>query len=231
MRQPKVAVVVAVSVVMLVAGCHSGKQAGPASTTTTPAKPPVAETALDGFLLSPADVNTAMGATDMTVSGSYKTLVDDSGVVADKACRITAIDADTDSYADSGWTAVREQSLRERDRHSAHYTEQAVVLFPSADKAAAFYTATAQRWPACSNRQFTRTPKGGASQQWAVGPISNSGGTLSNTTTEQGGSGEVCERAVTVADNVAVDVSTCSHTNASGTAVNIAHQIAAKVNK
>jgi serine/threonine-protein kinase len=216
---------------MLVAGCHSGKQAGPASTTTTPAKPPVVETALEGFLLTPADINTAMGATDMTVSGSYQTFVDDSGVVADKACRITVIDADTDSYADSGWTAVREHSLRERGQHSAHYADQAVVLFPSADKAAAFFTSTAQRWPACSNRQFTRTPKGAAPQQWAVGPISNSGGTLSNTITEQGGSGEVCERAVTVTDNVAVDVSTCSHTNASGTAVNIAHQIAAKVNK
>jgi serine/threonine kinase PknH len=229
MRQPKAVVVVAVSVAMLVAGCHSSKQAGPSSTTTTPAKPPVAEGALEGFLLSAADINTAMGAKDMTVAGSYTTFVDDSGVVADKACRITAIDADTDSYADSGWTAVREQSLRERGHHSAHYADQAVVLFPTADKAAAFYTATAQRWPACSNRQFTRTPKGVAPQQWAVGPINNTSGTLSNTITEQGGTGEVCERAVTVSDNVAVDVSTCSHGNAAGTSVNIAHQIAAKV--
>jgi serine/threonine kinase PknH len=232
MRQPTTAVVVAsIGVVVLAAGCSSSKQAGPASPTTSSAKPPVAEAALEGLWLSPADINTAMGATGMTVAGTYTTFVDDSGTVPDKDCRVTAIDADADSYADSGWTAVREQSLRERGHHSAHYADQAVVLFPSADKAAAFYTATAQRWPACSNRQFTRTPAGQPSQQWTVGPISNTSGTLSNTITEQGDSGEVCERAVTVSNNVAIDISTCSHGNASGTSVNIAHQIAAKVNK
>ncbi len=231
MRQSRAASIVAIGAVLLLAGCHTGKQAGPATTTTSSSKPPVAEAALDGLLLSPAEINTAMGATDMTVSGTYNTFVDDSKVVADKACRVTAIDADTDSYADSGWTAVREQSLRERGHHAAHYADQAVVLFPSADKAAAFYTTTTQRWPACSNRQFTRTPAGVAAQQWAVGPISNANGTLSNTITERGGSGEVCERAVTVSNNVAVDISTCSHTNAAGTAINIAHQIAAKAGK
>lgn len=231
MRQSRAASLVTVGAVLLLAGCHSGKQAGPAPTTTSPSKPAVAEAALEGLLLSPADINTAMGATDMTVSGTYNTFVDDSKVVADQACRVTAIDADTDSYAGSGWTAVREQSLRERGHHAAHYADQAVVLFPSADKASAFYTATVQRWPACSNRQFTRTPAGVAAQQWAVGPISNTNGTLSNVITEQGGSSEVCERAVTVSNNVAVDISTCSHTNAAGTAVNIAHQIAAKISK
>jgi serine/threonine-protein kinase len=231
MRQPRAALVVGISVVTLIAGCHSSKQAGPASTTTTPPKPPVTEAALEGFLLSPADINTAMRATDMTVVGNYTTFVDDSGVVADKACRITAIDADADSYADSGWTALREQSLREPGHNSSHYADQAVVLFPSADKAAAFYTTTAQRWPACSNRQFTRTPKGVPPQQWAVGPISTVADTLNNTITEQGGSGEVCERAVTVSNNVAIDISTCTHGNAAGTAVSIARQIAAKVKK
>jgi hypothetical protein len=232
MRQPTAAAIVAgIGVVVLAAGCSGSKQAGSASTTTSSAKPPVAEAALEGLWLSAADINTAMGTTGMTVAGTYTTFVDDSGIVPDKACRITAIDADSDSYADSGWTAMREQSLRERGHHAGHYADQAVVLFPSVDKAAAFYTATAQRWPACSNRDFTRTPAGQPSQQWTVGSISNAGGTLSNTITEQGGSGEICERAVTVTNNVAIDISTCSHSNTSGTAVNIAHQIAAKVNK
>jgi hypothetical protein len=231
MRQQAAAVVASIGAVVLVAGCSSGKQSSPASTTTSASKPPVAEAALEGLLLSPADINTAMGATAMTVAGKYTTFVDDTNTVPDKACRITAIDADIDSYADSGWTAMREQSLRERGPHAPHYADQTVVLFPSADKAAAFYTVTAQRWPACTNREFTRTPAGGTPQQWMAGAISNSGGTLSNTITEQGGSGEVCERAVTVSDNVAVDISTCSHGNAAGTAVSIARQVVAKVNK
>ncbi len=231
MRQPTAALVGAgIGVVMLAAACSSSKSA-PAPTATSSPKPPVAEAALQGLWLSPQEINTAMGATDMSVAGTYTTFVDDSKTVPDKACRITAIDADADSYADSGWTAMREQSLRERVSHPVHYADQVVVLFPSADKAAAFYTATAQRWPACQNREFTRTPPGKTSQQWTVGPISNTGGTLSNNVTEQGGSGELCERALTVSNNVAIDISTCSHGNAAGTAINIAHQIAAKVAK
>ncbi len=233
MRQSTLALVGAgIGVVMLAAGCSSSKSApGPAPATTSAAKAPLAEAALQGLWLSPAEINTVMGATDMEVAGTYNTFVDDTKTVPDKACRVTAIDADVDSYADSGWTAMREQSLRERGPHPAHYADQVVVLFPSADKAAAFYTATAQRWPACENREFTRTPPGKTSQQWTVGPISNNSGTLSNNITEQGGSGELCERAVTVSNNVAVDISTCSHSNAAGTAINIAHQIAAKVAK
>ncbi len=231
MLQPTAALVAAsIGVVTLAAACSSSKGAS-APTTTSAAKPPIAEAALQGLWLSPQEINTAMGATDMSVAGTYTTFVDDSKTVPDKACRVTAIDADIDSYADSGWRAMREQSLRERGPHPAHYADQVVVLFPSADKAAAFYTATAQRWPACENREFTRTPQGKTSQQWTVGSISNSGGTLSNNISEQGASGELCERAVTVSNNVAVDISTCSHGNAAGTAVNIAHQIAAKVGK
>jgi hypothetical protein len=85
MRQPTAAVIVAsIGVVVLAAGCGGSKQAGPASTTTSSAKAPVAEAALEGLWLSPADINTAMGATGMTVAGTYTTFVDDSGTVPDR---------------------------------------------------------------------------------------------------------------------------------------------------
>jgi PknH-like extracellular domain len=63
---------------------------------------------------------------------------------------------------------------------------------------------------------------------WTVGPVSNTNGTLSATRPQVGGNGWTCQRALTVANNVAIDVSACSYTQ-SDSAINIAHQIAAKV--
>lgn len=101
-------------------------------------------------------------------------------------------------------------------------------MFSSAHDAGAFFTASAQQWSACSNRQFTFTQTGSANQVWSVGPISNTNGTLSATTAEEGANGWACQRALTVANNVAIDVMACSYSPADS-AVTIAHQIAAKV--
>jgi hypothetical protein len=62
---------------------------------------------------------------------------------------------------------------------------------------------------------------------WTVGPVSNTNGTLSATET-RAANGFTCERALTVANNVAIDVDACT-TNGPDAAVTIAQQIAAKV--
>jgi hypothetical protein len=183
---------------------------------------------LDGLLLSAAQVSTAMGATGMTVSHTDPSLHDESAIMADKDCRITVDDAEPTGYADSGYSAVRFQGLREPGDNATHFANQTVVLFPSASQAAAFFTASGQRWPACSNRQFTRTRAGQPPDVWTAGAISNTNGTLSNTATETDPSGFACQRALTVSNNVAIDVSACS-ANPADSAVNIAHQISAKV--
>jgi hypothetical protein len=109
-----------------------------------------------------------------------------------------------------------------------------VALFASAHDATAFFTAAAQSWPACSNRQFSFATASQPNQPsqppviWSVGPVSNSNGTLKATKTREGGNGWTCQRALTVAGNVAADVVACSY-SPSDSAVNIADQIAAKV--
>lgn len=66
----------------------------------------------------------------------------------------------------------------------------------------------------------------------SVGPVSNTNGTLSTTKTTQGANGVTCQRALTVANNVAIDIGGCRQNRSAShpdSAVNIAHQIAAKV--
>jgi PknH-like extracellular domain len=196
------------------------------SITAGPAPaPPVAEGALDGLLLNLDQVNTAMGAAGMTITKTVTAMGDASANVADKACLPLDAPEQAAAYADSGWTAVRGQNLQEPGDPHAHLVGQAVVLFSSAHDAGAFFTASAQRWPAC--RQFTHTMAGQPDVYDTVGPVSNTNGILSATLTHAG-SAWTCQRALTVANNVAIDVTACSHTQ-SDSAVNIAAQIAAKV--
>jgi hypothetical protein len=214
---------------ILTAGCSSGNNQGTKSSTTTSTAttttaPPVGDAALDGLLLNPDEVNAAMGATEMTVTRTHTSMSDDSATMEPKECLAIDGSAQAQVYAASGYSAERDQTLQEGDNFT-HYVDQAVVLFPSAKQASAFFTASAQQWPACHQYTHTQTDS-----QWAVGPVSNTSGTLSTTATQQNAKapGWGCGRALAARNNVVIDVNTCT-ANPADTAVNIANQIAAKV--
>jgi serine/threonine protein kinase len=203
------------------------------TTTIAPPRPPFAERDLEGLLLSPDQINTAMGATGLTVSSTTSARgYDDSAIMPDKACLPMSSPVQSTVLAGSGWSALRGQALQQPPGDTwTLAVKQDVVLFSSAHDADAFFTASAQSWPACSNRQYTYTEAGKPDQLWTVGPVSNTNGTLSATKTQVLGEGWTCQRALTVAKAVAIDVEACtkSDTPLSGSALNIAQQIAAKV--
>jgi hypothetical protein len=228
MRVPTTALAFAV-ICILVAGCsgsgnHATETSATKSTTTTTTAPPVKEAALDALLLSPEQVNAAMGATDMAITKNHTTMSDDSATMEPKECLAIDGSAQAPAYAGSGFSAERDQTLQEGDNFT-HYVAQAVVLSPSAKQSGALFTTSAQQWPTC--RQYTHTQTG---SQWAVGPVSNTNGVLSTTATQQNAKapGWGCGRALAVRNNVVVDVNTCS-ANPADSAVNIANQIAAKI--
>jgi serine/threonine-protein kinase len=204
---------------------------GNSNTSHPSARPSIAEVPLDRLLLSPAEVNTAMGGTEMTVSGTFARMNDDSAKVADANCRAISDVAEASVYAGSRWNAVVGQELTDRGRRYPHGVVQAVVSFPTADDADRFYAASSQRWPACSNRKYTETGSGQLRQVWKVGPISDTSGMLSTTETTlmEGDFIWSCARALTIRSNIAVDVLACSYNATDQAAVSIAHQITAKV--
>jgi hypothetical protein len=121
---------------------------------------------------------------------------------------------------------MRGQEVQEPGENATHLVNQAVVLFPLANDAVAFFTTSAQRWPAC--HRYTATFPGQPDLLWTLGAVSNANATLSSYQSQEGGNGWACQRALTVANNVAIDVIACSFSPADS-GVNIAHQIAAKV--
>jgi PknH-like extracellular domain len=224
MRQPTAALAVAV-ICILTAGCGSSQGSANSTTTTKSLIPrPVVERELDGLLLSPEQVNAAMGATEMTVTKSQTSMSDNSATMAPKECLAIDGAAEAPVYANSGYWAARDQTLIDGDNFT-HYVKQAVVLFPTVEKAGAVFDASAKQWPAC--RQYTHTQ---SDSLWSVGPISNANGTLSTTATQQNASapGWGCGRALSLRNNVIIDINTCI-ANPADSALKITDQIAAKV--
>jgi PknH-like extracellular domain len=230
LRQLTAVAVACICVLAAACGNHTEKASTPTTMSTPP--PPVAVRALDALLLAPADINTAMGAKDMSAAPSYIKMSDVTSELSDNAkdCQMVVLPAQLPVYTNSRWTAVRGQSLHEPGEASAfkHTVDQAVVSFPTAADAAAFYRVSTQRWAACTNRSYTRTPKGESPRAWSTQAPVNTKGMLSIRRPEEGGDGWTCQRALTVRNNVAADVLACSFTQGEF-AVNVAQLIANRV--
>ena len=223
MRSSAATVAVVVAGV-LTAAC--GSTPGKAVPVTTPpmVARPLVERELDGLLLNPDQVNAVMGSSAMTVLNAQATMSDNSTTMTPPECLVIDGAAEATVYANSGFWAEREQSMNDGDKFT-HYLKQAVVLFPTQDKAQEFFSASAQQWPACT--QYTHTQ---SQTQWSVGPVTNAHDTLSALSTQQEAAapGWGCGRALAHKNNVIIDVNTCSADPAE-TAVQIANQIGTNV--
>jgi len=210
---------------VLIAGCGSTIGNAESTTPTRSMIPrPLVERELARLLLSPEQVNVAVGATAMSVTNDETSMSDNSGIMAPRECLAIDGAAEAAVYADSGYWAEHDQSLNDGDNFT-HYLKQAVVLFPTVEKAVAFFDASAQQWPAC--RQYTHTQ---SESQWSVGQISNANDTLSTVATQQNAAapGWGCGRALAHKNNIIIDINTCS-ANPADSAVKIADQIADNV--
>jgi len=195
--------------------------------TTTITVPP---DTIGGLLLSPDQISDVMAAPGMRVVKTYTTMKEPDSELSDKACLPLANPVDAVVYADSGWYAIRGQGLDETSWN--HRVYQNVVWFSSAHDANRFFTASAQRWPICANREFTVTHPDTPDQVWTVGPVSNTGQILGANKTELVEDGWTCHRALTAANNVVIDVEACGKPQydiSPHTAFSIAQQIALKV--
>jgi hypothetical protein len=224
MRQPTAALAAAVLCVS-VAGCASSISNAESPTPTPPMIPrPLVERELTGLLLNPDQVNAAMGTTGMAVTTQQAAMSDNSATMAPPECLAIDGAAEAPVYADSGFWAERDQSLNNGDNFT-HYLKQAVVLFPTIEKAGEFFNASAERWPAC--HEYTHTQ---SETKWTVGKVSDAGGVLSVIARQQDAAapGWGCGRALTYRNNIIADVNTCS-ADPADSAVRIATQLADNV--
>src|SRR6478672_5757861 len=223
MRQPTAAIAVAV-ICVLIAGCATKGNAQSVTSTRAMIPRPLVERELAGLLLGSEEVNVAMAAAGMTVTNSQTAMSDNGASMAPQECLAIDGAAEAPVYADSGFWAERDNSLNNGDKFT-HYLKQAVVLFPTIEKAEEFFNASAERWPAC--REYTHTQSG---TTWSAGKISDVGGVLSVIASlhDAAAPGWGCGRALTHRNNIVVDVNTCS-ADPADSAVRIAKQLADNV--
>jgi len=210
---------------VLVTGCVSNiGNAESVTATRTMIPRPLVERELVELLLSPEQVDVAMGTVGMSVTSTQTSMSDSSATMAPVECLAVDGAAEAPVYGDSGFRAERDQSLSNGDDFT-HYAKQAVVLFPTVEKARAFLDASAQQWSACS--EYTHTQSG---SQWSVGQIAVAGDTLKTIAAQRDARapGWSCGRALELRNNVIIDINTCS-ANPGDSAVKIADQIAANV--
>jgi hypothetical protein len=250
MRQLTATVAIAAAGIV-VAACGGSNGGGTSSsssttttTTTTASKPPLAHPALAGLLVSPADIDTALGITgsknlepiDQPKENNPNDVFAKSYKFPDDCLFVMGV-AESLVYANSGFTAVHGESDGASTDIGSPDLQQAVVLFPSAQQANAFFTASAQHWSGCANRKDDVAGDADSPQvHWQVGPVSNSNGVLSATwsmTASRNGQtiSGTCQRALTTRNNVVIDTAACKQDDPGNAAVNIANQIAGKVDK
>ncbi len=235
MRQ-QIAVLVLASLCALTVGCTSvvSGKAVPADKSGPVTEPPLSISALDGLLLDVGQINGALGAASMKVWFEARTMWDWSSSINDKNCLAVDGPAQAKVYADTGWSGIRGQRLDDSvdgSKKRSHYAIQTVIAFPSAHDASAFYDSSGPSWSACANRRFSDVNPGKPDTVWTVAAVTKDSGMLSTSQVQEGGDGWACQRALTVRNNIAIDIVTCSFDPVGAAAIDIATQIAAKVTK
>lgn len=209
-----------------VGGSATAEVGGPRS------QAPVAVTALDGLLLDDRQLNDLLGA-GMRIRYRTQAMWDSSPTFSERSCLAMAGPAQQAVYADTGWTAVRGERLDDsyddpKVRNDS--VNEAVIAYPTARQANAFYEASVRRWSACANRRFVDHPPGQPEIAWAVADSHKVGGTLSTSEAQEGSpDGWQCQRALTARNNIVIDVAACGSFLPGGSAVDVAQQIAAAV--
>lgn len=204
--------VVAAVAVSGVGGGHSGADAPTASGTDAPgslpsaAAPAVGTADLEGLLLDGATLGGELGLSSelRTLPAGPTTMYTDT--VDKSECIATIVPASREAYAGSGWVAVRKNLYAEQA--TGQTVGQAVVSFPTAERAAAFVAAQTEAWRSCEGQTVTLDPTGDPAPI-EVTSIGTEGAALTATAMPQSARDKGCDRALRAEANVVVDVQHC----------------------
>lgn len=204
-----------------------GGGGGTAGTSRPPTTATIAASALDGTLLGAGDINSVMGTTAMVLGVALTYMADHANLLPNLNCLGVWGVGERAIYDGSGWTAIRGQVLRQPDTAGwDSMVVEAAVSFRSAGAAYAFFTASADRWSKCSNHRVNMTVKGQRTT-WMFGALGRTDTDLTMHLIRNGGE-RACQRALSVTNNVVVDVAACSKA-VGDQAVTIANKIQSKL--
>ena len=171
---------------------------------------PLDESKLDEVALSIGEINAIMGSSSMTVTSELDEMTDHSDAVSDAECLGAIYGAEEPVYAGSGWTSVLDQISREEGEDNEHWVEQTIVLYPSADKAQAFFEKSKGQWEGCNDNTVS-VDDGGDAYDWDIENFNADDTLITQVTTQQDAAGWACQHALSPVSNITVEVWACSY--------------------
>jgi PknH-like extracellular domain len=200
----------------VVAGCAPTGAAdrppnGGAGGTTAPATTaaPMLVRELPGLLVDADQINTVMDATDMQVIKDWSAMYGYNTPGGDCAGAWAA--AWRPVYDGSGWMGVRGRTVRKPGEVFDRVVYESVVAFPLPADATAFYAKQAASWKTCNGRDVDERDLdvNDATYRYTLEQVTDNAGMLSMTAIKDDDSKISCQHALTVRNNVAVDIRAC----------------------
>jgi len=201
-------VAVAIVLVVIVVGVRIFLAVKPKPAPPPP--DPIPADRLSALLLSPSDINSVMGSSSMEPGKPITSMDTSSATLSSPACQGALYTSQDPVYAGTGYTGVSGLVSSEPGDNYDHWVNQAVVAFPSADKAKTFLQSSEDKWKPCAGKTVTVTNKG-KQYTWTLAQITGGPPKISVVETQEGADGWACQRAMGVANNVIVDVKACAY--------------------
>ena len=170
--------------------------------------PPLDEAKLDEILLTIEELNRIVGSTRMEVASELDEMTDHSAEVSDPDCLGAVYGAEEPVYAGTGWTAMRDQLVREPDEDNDHWVEQTAVLYPSAENAQMFFADSTLTWQDCANAAIG---VGEGNYLWELDDVGVGETLITQRTTQEGADGWACQHALSVVSNLTVEAWACGY--------------------
>ncbi|MEV3904984.1 sensor domain-containing protein [Mycobacterium sp. NPDC050551] len=211
-----------------VAAMLTACQATVAGTAVRPAgAAELQEAELDAVLLPIAELNSTVGATDMEVTSDSEEMGDHVDDVSDPDCVGAIFSAEESVYADSEWTAMRDQVAAEPGDDNEHWVQQTAVLFPSDMQAQDFIDESRSLWDSCAGDAIA-IGAGATTYLWELQEVRDAQGVLAQTSSQEDSGGWSCQHAISAVSNVVVETWACGYT-ISDQAVDVATALMANV--
>ncbi|MBW0012548.1 sensor domain-containing protein [Mycobacterium sp.] len=175
-----------------------------------PPPDPIAADRLSSLLLSPSEINSVMGASSLEPGNPITSMDTSSETLSSPACLGALYTSQDSVYTGSGYTGLSALVSHEPGDNYDHWVNQAVVAFPSADKAKAFLQSSADKWKSCAGKTVTVTNKA-KTYRWTFAQVNGGPPKITLADTQEGADGWECQRALAVANNVIADVNACGY--------------------
>jgi serine/threonine kinase PknH len=184
---------------------------------------------LTAMLLRVEDVRHIVGAPDLEISETYDKFLDYLEF-SPEVCAGVPFNTIERAYRSSGYQVVRGMTMQTSEEIPAHWVDEGVVRFATADDARRFVTDAEPVWREYAGTQARAVPDEDTGPQiWAIGDTVNLPDTdgLVVRSSRVDAAGDECSHAMADKADLVIDVAVCGR-RVTDDAVTILHRIASR---